>query len=66
MQKTQWSGHAKHGLNKRPKCALCKVVMRLTRRDAHPTRGPRYELQTYTCSKCGHVERANTESPGAA
>jgi hypothetical protein len=39
--------------------------MRLTRREAHPALGPLHELQTYTCSNCGHVEQASTESPGA-
>ena len=51
--------------NKRPKCATCKIVMRLTRREAHPAHGPAHELQTYTCSRCGHVEQASSASPGA-
>ena len=55
---------AKHGVNKRPKCGTCKIVMKLVRREAHPSRGARCELQTFTCSKCRHIEQASTESPG--
>jgi hypothetical protein len=55
---------AKHGVNKRLKCGICKIVMKLVRREAHPARGPLYELHTYACAKCGHIEQASTESPG--
>jgi hypothetical protein len=56
---------AKHGVNERPRCVTCKLMMRLTRREAHPEHGPRYELQTFACRRCGHTEQARVASPGA-
>jgi hypothetical protein len=38
-----------------PLCAACAKPMRLIRREPHPTRGPKYELDTFECS-CGHTE----------
>jgi uncharacterized protein with PIN domain len=57
---------AKHGENARPRCEACKLVMRMSRREAHPALGPRYELQTYTCAKCGKREQVVVPSPGGA
>jgi RNase P subunit RPR2 len=54
----------RYGIKKRMVCALCRAPMRITRRSAHPTRGPKYELQTFTCPKCGHVQKRETASPG--
>ena len=56
---------AKHGVNERPRCKTCKLMMRLTRRDSHPLHGPSYELQTFACRHCGHTEQAVVASPGA-
>ena len=56
----------KHGAITRPRCADCKSFMKLTRREAHPTRGPNFELQTFICGKCAGVEYACAASPGAS
>jgi hypothetical protein len=56
----------KHGANRHPKCDICGTSTRLKRREAHPARGPKYELQTFTCTKCGHVQQRDAASPGAA
>ena len=56
---------AKHGLNERPRCMICKLMMRLTRRESHPVRGPSFELQTFTCRHCGQTAQATVASPGA-
>jgi hypothetical protein len=39
--------------------------MRIIRREAHPTDGPGFELQTFTCSKCSHTQQISVETPGA-
>jgi len=56
---------AKHGTNKRQRCVRCQLVMKLTRREAHPSHGPSHELQTFICGKCGGVVQASVASPGA-
>ena len=56
----------KHGANRHPKCDICGTSTRLKRREAHPSRGPKYELQTFSCVKCGHVQQRDAASPGAA
>ena len=58
---------AKHGPRKDLPCAVCGGATTLTRREAHPTQGPGYELQNYTCRsrKCGHVSQIVVETPGA-
>lgn len=56
---------SKYGVNRHPKCDECGGSTRLTRREEHPVRGPKYELQTFTCVKCGHVQQRDAASPGA-
>jgi uncharacterized protein YlaI len=55
----------KHGSHKRPKCIVCGRFMKLKRREAHPIRGPKYELQTYDCPGCGNSVGVNVATPGA-
>jgi hypothetical protein len=59
---------AKHGPRKNIPCEACAGATTLTRREAHPTRGPGYELQSYTCRRrnCSHVTQVVVETPGAA
>jgi hypothetical protein len=57
--------HAKHGERQRQKCEVCGKSMRITRRQPHPTRGPQYELQTFTCPHCENIQQASTQSLGA-
>ena len=40
----------------RPLCGPCGKPMRLTRREPHPKLGHKYELDTFECSSCGHME----------
>ena len=58
--------HDKHGRIKPPKCGVCKIIMRIVRREAHPARGPRFELQTFNCRTCGHVDYATVVSLGGS
>lgn len=58
--------HDKHGRLQPLKCDLCKVLMRIIRREAHPTRGPQYELQTFKCPTCGRGDVAIVQSRGAS
>jgi hypothetical protein len=58
--------HDKHGRLKAPKCSVCNLLMRIIRRQAHPTRGPRYELQTFICPNCGHRSEATVASLGGS
>jgi hypothetical protein len=59
---------AKHGARMEVSCEACAGATTLTRRESHPTRGPSYELQTYTCRrlKCGHINQVVVKTPGAA
>jgi hypothetical protein len=54
----------KHGRLQRPKCDVCKILMRIIRRQAHPARGPLYELQTFKCPTCAHCTDVSVSSPG--
>jgi hypothetical protein len=54
------------GADDRPKCEKCGTQTSLTRRTPHPTRGARYELQSFTCRKCGHVQYRDADAGGAA
>ena len=56
----------KHGRLKPPKCDICKIFMRIIRRQAHPTRGARYELQTFKCPTCGQGHDATVASLGGS
>jgi hypothetical protein len=56
---------AKHGERQRQKCELCGKSMRITRRQEHPTLGPQYELQTFTCPRCANVQYTSAASLGA-
>jgi transcription elongation factor Elf1 len=56
---------AKHGERQRQICGLCGKSMRITRRQAHPSRGPQYELQTFTCPRCSNVQQVSAASLGA-
>jgi DNA-directed RNA polymerase subunit RPC12/RpoP len=49
-----------------PKCTDCGISMRIKRRQAHPERGPAYELQTYACVRCGQIRQRDAATPGAA
>src|SRR5258708_2311001 len=49
-----------------PRCLGCGISMRITRRQAHPERGPAYELQTYACIRCGQIRQRDAATPGAA
>jgi hypothetical protein len=42
-------------------CDKCGEAARVTRRTPHPTRGPKYELQTFLCPKCAHVQTRDAE-----
>jgi hypothetical protein len=53
------------GVNDRPKCERCGDETRLSRRRPHPTRGSRYELQSFTCPKCRHVQHRDADAQGA-
>jgi len=48
-----------------PKCDACGLSMRIKRRVAHPKLGPKYELQTFACNKCGQLKERDADSPGA-
>jgi hypothetical protein len=39
-----------------PPCAACGKPMRLMRREPHSKLGPTFELHTFECPSCGHVE----------
>jgi hypothetical protein len=58
--------HDKHGRLRAPKCDICKIIMRIIRREAHPTKGPRYELQTFKCPTCGHTDHVTAVSFGGS
>jgi hypothetical protein len=49
----------------RAKCSKCGSVSRLSRRESHPERGPQYELQTFSCRKCGNIDTRDVETPDA-
>jgi hypothetical protein len=53
------------GVDDRPKCERCGDQTRLSRRRPHPTRGSRYELQSFTCVKCRHVQHRDADEQGA-
>jgi hypothetical protein len=38
--------------------------MKLAKREAHPVRGPKHEMQTYTC-RCGASVQIIVSTPGA-
>jgi hypothetical protein len=57
---------ARHGERQRQKCELCGKSMRITRRQEHPTRGPQYELQTFTCPHCANIQYTSAASLGAS
>jgi hypothetical protein len=48
-------------LFRHPLCAACAKPMRLIRRAPHPKLGHKYELDTFECPSCGHME---TEDAG--
>lgn len=44
-----------HGLQ-RPACDKCGAKTRLARREPHPRLGPDFELVSFECSACGHIQ----------
>jgi hypothetical protein len=40
----------------RPLCEECGAKTRLARREPHPTLGLNFELQTFECPTCSHVQ----------
>ena len=55
----------KHGASATQVCKQCGSRMRISRREQHPTRGPKHELQTFVCPACQHVQHRDALSPGA-
>ena len=53
----------KHARALPAKCNICGRRMTITRRDAHPELGPKFELQTFACS-CGQILKRKAASPG--
>ena len=55
----------KHGSHlSPPKCKVCGYSMRIKRREAHPKLGPKYELQTFACIRCGQLQKRDAATPG--
>jgi hypothetical protein len=48
--------HASDAAFRHPLCAVCGKLMRLVRREPHPFRGATFELDTFECPSCGHME----------
>jgi hypothetical protein len=53
----------KHARSLPAKCNICGRRMTIIRREAHPERGGKYELQTFAC-KCGQILKRTASSPG--
>jgi hypothetical protein len=47
-----------------PPCAKCGAPARLTGRETHPDLGAEYELQTFECGKCGHIQSRSADEQG--
>jgi predicted Zn finger-like uncharacterized protein len=56
-------------LGDRPKaktrCSKCGSASKIKSREAHPERGPKYELQTFACPECGATDTREVYTPGA-
>jgi hypothetical protein len=55
----------KHGAGAALFCEICGTRMRISRREQHPNRGPKHELQTFTCPRCMNTQQREASSPGA-
>jgi hypothetical protein len=42
-------------------CEKCGGRTYLSRRELHPTRGAPYELQTFRCASCEHLQARDTD-----
>jgi uncharacterized protein with PIN domain len=42
-------------------CEKCGGRMYLSRREPHPERGPKHELQTFRCASCEHCQKREAE-----
>ena len=45
-------------------CKHCDGTMLLTRRSPHPTLGPKYEEQVFTCTKCNREVMRDADEEG--
>jgi hypothetical protein len=42
-----------------------RSTMRLSSRVEHPQKGAAYELQSFVCPECGHIQRLTMPTPNA-
>lgn len=52
------------GADDHPACPACGKPMSLSRRSPHPEYGSDYEIQTFSCSACGHEETRSSDKAG--
>ena len=52
------------GSTDQPPCEDCGQPTYLSRRAPHPTRGPTYEFQTFSCQSCGHSQSRDADWRG--
>jgi hypothetical protein len=52
------------GTTDQPACEQCGQSTFLSRRAPHPTRGPHYEFQTFSCPGCGHTQTRDADWRG--
>jgi hypothetical protein len=52
------------GSTDQPPCEQCGQPALLSRRAPHPTRGPAFELQTFSCPGCGHTQTRDADWRG--
>lgn len=55
----------KFGLDDTPACMRCDAPTQLVRRVPHPALGAAYELQTFACTSCEHVQSRGADENGA-
>ena len=48
-----------------PKCEKCDGRTYLSRREPHPTLGPKHELQTFRCAICEHCQMRDADLSAA-
>jgi hypothetical protein len=52
------------GVANRPVCEKCKWAMHVVRRSPHPLYGNDYELQIFSCSRCGDEIKRSADAVG--
>jgi hypothetical protein len=57
--------HERQTIMDRNRCEKCGGRTYLSRREPHPTRGPKHELQTFRCASCEHQQERDADVNGS-